>query len=70
MYKTCFVMRWQIEEYYEEYMNFLTDMVAEEHEIYAKSAFDAVGIEGNIANGAIMGADYFDEYVLPYKEEL
>ena len=55
------------EEYYEEYMNFFTDMVAEEHEIYAKSAFDAVGIQGNIANGAIMGADYFDEYVLPYE---
>ncbi|OUP83263.1 hypothetical protein B5F07_11330 [Lachnoclostridium sp. An169] len=55
------------EEYYEEYMNYFTDMVAEENEIYARSVFDAVGIQGNIANGAIMGADYFDQYVLPYE---
>lgn len=56
------------EEYYEEYMSFFTDMVVEEHEIYAKSAFDAVGLQGNIANGAIMGADFFDEFVLPYEK--
>lgn len=55
------------EEFYEEYMNYFTDMVAEENAIYARSAFDAVGIQGNIANGAIMGADYFDEFVLPYE---
>lgn len=55
------------EEYYEEYMNFFADMVAEENKIYAKSCFDAVGIQGNIANGAIMSAEYFDQYVLPYE---
>lgn len=55
------------EDYYSEYMNFFTDMVAEDYKIFAESEFDAVGIQGNIANGAIMGNDYFEEYVLPYE---
>lgn len=55
------------EEYYEEYMDFFADMVAAENTIYAKSCFDAIGIQGNIANGAIMSADYFEQYVLPYE---
>ncbi len=55
------------EEYYEEYMNFFTDMVAEDYKIFGMSEFDAVGIQGNIANGAIMSCDFFEEYVLPYE---
>ncbi|RHR32049.1 hypothetical protein DWX43_05220 [Clostridium sp. AF19-22AC] len=55
------------EEYYEEYMNFFTDLVEEENKIYARSDFDAVGVQGNIANGAIMNDEYFDEFVLPYE---
>lgn len=57
------------EEYYADYMNFFSDMVAEEYKIYAKSAFDAVGIQGNIANGAIMGCDYFENQVMPYEKK-
>lgn len=57
------------EDYYCDYMNFFTDMVAEDYKIFAKSEFDAVGIQGNIANGAIMGNDYFEEFVLPYEQK-
>ncbi|MFV0465070.1 MAG: uroporphyrinogen decarboxylase family protein, partial [Lachnospiraceae bacterium] len=56
------------EEYYKEYMEFFTNMVIEENRIFAKSTFDAVGIQGNIANGAIMSAEYFDQHVLPYEK--
>ena len=57
------------DEYYEDYMNFFTDIVAEDYRIFAESDFDAVGIQGNIANGAIMGNDYFEEFVLPYERK-
>ncbi len=55
------------EEYYESYMNFFTDLIVEDNKIFAKSLFDAVGIQGNIANGAIMGNEFFEQYVLPYE---
>ena len=55
------------EEYYESYMNFFTDLIVEDNKIFAKSEFDAVGIQGNIANGAIMGNEFFEQYVLPYE---
>lgn len=55
------------EEYYDEYMSFFTDMVMEDYRVFAKSEFDAVGIQGNIANGAIMSCEYFEKYVLPYE---
>lgn len=55
------------EDYYEDYMNFFSDLVVSDHEIFVESEFDCVGIQGNIANGGIMGADYFEEHVLPYE---
>lgn len=55
------------EEYYAEYMNLFTDLVVESHALYAESAFDCTGIQGNIANGAMFGADLFREHVLPYE---
>lgn len=55
------------EEYYREYMNIFTDLVVESHELYAESEFDCVGIQGNIANGAMFGTDLFREHVLPFE---
>lgn len=57
------------EAYYQDYMNFFTELVVSDHEIFAESEFDCVGIQGNIANGGIMGADYFEEQVLPYERK-
>lgn len=57
------------EDYYEDYMNFFAELVASDHEIFADSEFDCVGIQGNIANGGMMGPDYFEEYVLPYERK-
>lgn len=57
------------EDYYEEYMSFFADLVATDHEIFVQSEFDCVGMQGNIANGGMMGADYFEEYVLPYERK-
>ncbi|HCT90428.1 MAG TPA: hypothetical protein DF613_03445 [Lachnospiraceae bacterium] len=55
------------EAYYGDYMDFFAGLVASDHEIFAESEFDCVGIQGNIANGGMMGADYFEEHVLPYE---
>ena len=49
-------------------MDFFTDLVVTDHEIFAESEFDCVGIQGNIANGGMMGAEYFEAYVLPYEK--
>lgn len=57
------------EDYYEDYMTFFADLVASDHEIFAESEFDCVGMQGNIANGGMMGASYFEEHVLPYERK-
>lgn len=56
------------EDYYQEYMNFFTDIVVEDYKVFAGSEFDAVGIQGNISNGAMMSCEYFEEHVLPYEK--
>lgn len=57
------------EDYYEEYMQFFTDLVIKNHEIFADSVCDGVGYQGNIANASIMSADFFREFVLPYEQQ-
>lgn len=57
------------EDYYQDYMSFFTELVVSDHEIFAVSEFDCVGIQGNIANGGMMGSEYFEEHVLPYERK-
>ena len=57
------------EDYYHDYMQFFADLVSSDHEIFIKSEFDCVGMQGNIANGGMMGSDYFEEQVLPYERQ-
>lgn len=56
------------EDYYDDYMSFFSDLVCLDHEIFIQSEYDCVGMQGNIANGGMMGSDYFEEYVLPYEK--
>lgn len=55
------------EEYYDEYMSYFTEMVRKNYAVFAQSAYDAVGVQGNIANGALMGEAFFRQHVLPYE---
>ena len=57
------------EDYYEDYMSFFAYLVGSDHGSVAESQFDCVGMRGNIANGGMMGPDYFEEYVLPYEKK-
>lgn len=58
------------EEYYNEYMSFFSDLIISDYEVFVQSEFDGVGIQGNIANGDMMGADFFDAHVLPYEKRV
>ena len=57
------------EEYYDKYMSFFAEIVRENYKVFARSEYDAVGIQGNIANGALMGEDFFREHVMPYEQK-
>lgn len=58
------------EEYYASYMDVFTKICTEQMELFVQSDFDCIGIQGNIANGALMGQDYFAEHVLPYEQRV
>ncbi|MCD8140955.1 MAG: hypothetical protein LUE17_14475 [Planctomycetaceae bacterium] len=55
------------EDYYAAYMNLFTDIAVRNYAAFTESEFDCVGIQGNIANGAMMGEEFFRENVLPYE---
>lgn len=57
------------EDYYAEYMGLFARLTRESYEAFAESEFDCVGVQGNIANGAIMNGDFFSEHVLPYERD-
>ena len=56
------------EAYYKTYMDFFTRLVIENHEILATSQFDAVGLQGNIANGSLIGQTFFEQHIMPYEQ--
>ena len=56
------------EEYYRDYMDLFTEIVSENYAVFGQSAFDCVGIHGNVANSAIMSAEFFAQYVFPYEK--
>ncbi len=57
-------------DFYKTYMEKLTELSVEFSQALAKANGDAVGIQGNIANAAVIGKDFFKEYILPYEKVL
>lgn len=58
------------EDYYGEYMDLFTDLILEQLEYMARSEFDAIGLQGNIANGGVMGEGFFRDNVMPYEQKI
>jgi uroporphyrinogen-III decarboxylase len=56
------------EAYYKTCMDFFTRLVVENHELLADSQFDAIGIQGNIANGSLVGQAFFEEHIMPCEQ--
>jgi uroporphyrinogen decarboxylase len=53
-------------EFYETYMNKLTELAIEFNSILAKANRDAIGLEGNIANSAMVGSRVFYFFFIQY----
>ena len=51
--------------FYKEMMSFFADWIIRDYEIMAETDYDALGIQGNIANGGLLGEDFFMEAYLP-----
>ncbi|KLU60685.1 uroporphyrinogen decarboxylase [Peptococcaceae bacterium CEB3] len=56
--------------FYVRYMDKLTELSMEYSRALARANGDAVGIQGNIANSAIIGEKFFDQFILPYEKRL
>ncbi len=57
-------------DFYRTYMEAMTDLIVEFNSALADTEFDCIGMQGNIANSAVVGPDFFDEYILPYEKKL
>ncbi len=57
-------------DFYREYMETLTALIVKVCEVLADTDFDCLGIQGNIANAAMVGGKFFDRYILPYEQQV
>lgn len=57
-------------DFYQEYMNTLTRLIVQNYQCLGETAFDCLGIQGNIANAAMVGAKFFDQHILPYEQQV
>lgn len=55
---------------YRALMGKVADLTVETDYALAMANGDAVGVGGNLANGAMVGADFFRRYILPYEKQL
>jgi len=58
------------QEFYQAYMEKLTKLMVESNTALADTDFRCIGIQGNIANAGMVGAEFFDKYILSYEKEL
>jgi len=57
-------------EFYQAYLEKMTELIVESNIALADTDYQCIGIQGNIANSGIVGADFFDKYILPYEKKL
>ena len=57
-------------DFYREYMETLKTLIVKFYEVLTDTEFDCVGVQGNIANAAMVGAKFFDEHILPYEKQV
>ena len=58
------------EAFYKEYMAFLSKMLLQDHAMLCETAHDCIGIQGNMANGGLVGPDFFSKYIQPYERPI
>lgn len=57
-------------EFYQEFMSTLTTAMVKYYDVLGETDIDCLGISGNIANAAMVGAKFFDQYILPYERQI
>lgn len=58
------------EDFYQQLMQFLSDMIRVDFDLLCNTPYDIIGVQGNIANAAMLGLDFFAEHVQPYETKL
>ena len=58
------------ENFYSEFMNFLSKILAKDHEMLAQTEYKCIGMQGNLANGRLVGPDFFRKNIQPYEQLL
>ena len=56
--------------FYHEFMTTLTELMVKHYEVLGETESDCLGIGGNIANAAMVGSQFFDQYILPYEQQV
>ncbi|MBF9014487.1 MULTISPECIES: uroporphyrinogen decarboxylase family protein [unclassified Oceanispirochaeta] len=55
-------------DFYTEMMRFFTSWIKKDYESMCQTEYDGFGIQGNIANGGLLGEKFFMEYIYPYEK--
>jgi hypothetical protein len=58
------------ENFYHELMGFLTSILERDYDLLADTIYECIGIQGNMANGRLVGSDFFRKYIQPYEKRL
>jgi uroporphyrinogen-III decarboxylase len=58
------------ESFYHELMEFLTSFQEQNYELLAQTGHECIGISGNMANGGLVGSDFFRKNIQPYETRL
>ena len=58
------------EEAYHDMMQFFTDMIVQDYEWMCDTPYQMMGLQANIANAGVMSLGFFEEYVMPYEEQI
>jgi hypothetical protein len=58
------------EDFYHEFMGFLSSVLAKDYEMLAETEHECVGMQGNMANGRLVGSDFFRKNIQPYEQQL
>ncbi|MBS3970549.1 MAG: hypothetical protein KGZ94_10615 [Clostridia bacterium] len=57
-------------DFYEAYMGKMTQLIVKNYECLSETEFDCLGVQGNIANSALIGEEYFKSFILPYEKQV
>jgi hypothetical protein len=58
------------EDFYHAFMDFIASMLEKDYALLADTAHECIGIQGNMANGRLVGPDFFRKNIQPYEKRI